>query len=384
MAYNSNNRSERLLQGRRFTTDELSLAQEAFTDVFDLGAGEIFTDDGLIPSGSSQLAYSGSSQDGGIVSGSIVSPSLTPDVEVLKYHYRKKLKPAGNGNRQVYYFTTADPSSPTDSVSSDQLIETDQQTNFISPKYIIAAHSARNAEAVTTGYKAVVYKDTSATAGGVSTDAITDDNYVFDYKTGVLTWNSGQAPSATQYVYMSVYQYVGRTLRSQLDDGTVGTSMISNGLNNRVLTAVDSSSINGEANLTFDGSTLTVTGDATITGDLTVQGDTIENQVTNINVEDKFILLNSGSSTATDESGIIFGGSEGAANTGSALFWEGDFNSNDGRIAIASGVAGSSTSATAQYYLAGVISGSSDLATGSQADHYGNIRIDGEDIYIYS
>jgi len=183
---------------------------------------------------------------------------------------------------------------------------------------------------------------------------------------------------------MSVYQYVGRTLRSQLDDGTVGTSMISNGLNNRVLTAINSSSINGEANLTFDGSTLTVTGDATITGDLTVQGDTIENQVTNINVEDKFILLNSGSSTATDESGIIFGGSEGAANTGSALFWEGDFNSNDGRIAIASGVAGSSTSATAQYYLAGVISGSSDLATGSQADHYGNIRIDGEDIYIYS
>ena len=49
MAYNSDNRSERLLQGRRFTTDNLSLGQEAFTDVFDLGAGEILTDDGLIP-----------------------------------------------------------------------------------------------------------------------------------------------------------------------------------------------------------------------------------------------------------------------------------------------------------------------------------------------
>ena len=204
MAYNSNNRSERLLQGRRFTTDELTLAQEAFTDVFDLGAGEILTEDGFIPSGSSQLPYSGSSQDGGIVSGSVVSPSIETDVNILKFHHRKKLKPAGNGNRQVYYFTTSDPSSPTDSVSSDQLIETDQQTNFISPKYIIAAHSARNAEAITTGYKAVVYKDTSDTADGISTDAITDDNYVFDYKTGVLTWNSGEAPSATQYVYMTV------------------------------------------------------------------------------------------------------------------------------------------------------------------------------------
>ena len=257
MAYNSNNRSERLLQGRRFTTDELTLAQEAFTDVFDLGAGEIFTDDGLIPSGSSQLAFSGSTQNGGIISGSVVNPTLAPNVEVLKYHFRKKLKPAGNGNRQVYYFTTADPSSPTDGVSSDQLIESDQQTNFVSPKYIIAAHSTRNAEASTTGYKAVVFKDTSATAGGISTDAITDDNYVFDYKTGVLTWNSGQAPTTSQYVYMSVYQYVGRTLRSQIDDGTVGTSMINNGLNNRVLTAINSSSMNGEANLTFGSSFFT-------------------------------------------------------------------------------------------------------------------------------
>tara|TARA_R100000734_G_C3318706_1_gene113193 strand:- start:2029 stop:3180 length:1152 start_codon:yes stop_codon:yes gene_type:complete len=382
MAYNSSNRSERLLQGRRFTTDELTLAQEAFTDVFDLGAGEIFTDDGLIPTGSSQLAFSGSSQDGGIISGSVVNPTLAPNVEVLKYHYRKKLKPAGNGNRQVYYFTTSDPASPSGSVSSDQLIETDQQTNFVSPKYIIAAHSTRNAEASTTGYKAVVFKDTSATAGGISTDAITDDNYVFDYKTGVLTWNSGQAPSATQYVYMTVYQYVGRTLRSQIDDGTVGTSMINNGLNNRVLTAINSSSMNGEANLTFDGSLLTVTGNATITGNLTVTGDTIENQVSNLNVQDKFILLNSGSSTATDESGIIFGGSEGAANSGSALFWNGDFNSNDGRLAVGSAAA-SSTTATADYYVAGVVSGSSDIATGSQADHYGNIRIDNGDIYIY-
>ena len=90
MAYNSNNRSERLLQGRRFTTDELTLSQEAFTDVFDLGAGEILTDDGLIPSGSSQLPYSGSSQDGGIVSGSVVSPSIETDVNVLKFHHRKK------------------------------------------------------------------------------------------------------------------------------------------------------------------------------------------------------------------------------------------------------------------------------------------------------
>jgi|MDSZ01.2.fsa_nt_gb hypothetical protein len=221
MAYNTSNRSERLLQGRRFTTDNLSLTQEAFTDVFDLGAGEIFTDDGLIPSGSTQLAYSGSSQNGAIVSGSVVNPSIETDVNVLKYHYRKKLKQAADGQREVYYFTTSDPSEVSDTVTSDQLIEADQQTNFVSPKYIIASDSPNNTESSTPGYKVVVYKDTASSAGDISSSPADPSTYVFDFKTGVLTWVSS-APSATQFVYISVYQYIGRTLRSQIDDGSIG------------------------------------------------------------------------------------------------------------------------------------------------------------------
>ena len=222
MAYNSNNRSERLLQGRRFTTDNLTLGQEAFTDVFDLGAGEIFTDDGLIPTGSSQLPYSGSSQDGSIVSGSVVNPSIASDVSVLKYHYRKKLKQAADGQREVYYFTTSDPASVSDTVTSDQLIESDQQTNFVSPKYIIASDSPNTTEASTPGYKVVVYKDTASSAGSITSSPALTSTYTFDYKTGVLTWNDGSQPSSNQFVYITTYQYVGRTLRSQIDDGSIG------------------------------------------------------------------------------------------------------------------------------------------------------------------
>ena len=222
MAYNSNNRSERLLQGRRFTTDNLTLGQEAFTDVFDLGAGEIFTDDGLIPTGSSQLPYSGSSQDGSIVSGSVVNPSIASDVSVLKYHYRKKLKQAADGQREVYYFTTSDPASVSDTVTSDQLIESDQQTNFVSPKYIIASDSPNTTEAITPGYKVVVYKDTASSAGSITSSPALTSTYTFDYKTGVLTWNDGSQPSSNQFVYITTYQYVGRTLRSQIDDGSIG------------------------------------------------------------------------------------------------------------------------------------------------------------------
>ncbi len=222
MAYNSDNRSERLLQGRRFTTDNLTLGQEAFTDVFDLGAGEIFTDDGLIPTGSTQLPYSGSSQNGEIVSGSIVNPSIETDVSVIKYHYRKKLKQAADGQREVYYFTTSDPSSVSDTVTSDQLIEADQQTNFVSPKYIVASDSPNTTEAITPGYKVVVYKDTASSAGSITSSPALTSTYTFDYKTGVLTWNDGSQPSSNQFVYITTYQYVGRTLRSQIDDGSIG------------------------------------------------------------------------------------------------------------------------------------------------------------------
>ena len=222
MAYNSNNRSERLLQGRRFTTDELTLTQEAFTDVFDLGAGEIYTDDGLIPTGSTQLPYSGSSQDGGIVSGSVVNPSIGTDVAVLKYWYRHKLRPAKNGNREVYYFTESEPTSLTDTVGNDGLIESDQLTNFISSKYIIATDSPNTTEGLQPGYKIQVFKSTATSAGSITEGASSPSEFVFDYKTGVLTWVDGNIPTSNQYVYMTVYQYVGRTLRSQIDDGSIG------------------------------------------------------------------------------------------------------------------------------------------------------------------
>ena len=51
-----------MLGNRRFTSVDLNTSQESFTDVLDLGAGEIFTEQHLIPS--SGLPFSGSSQSG--------------------------------------------------------------------------------------------------------------------------------------------------------------------------------------------------------------------------------------------------------------------------------------------------------------------------------
>ena len=128
---------------------------------------------------------------------------------------------------------------------------------------------------------------------------------------------------------------------------------------------------------------ITIANDLTVTGDLLVSGDTVTVNTANLNVEDQFILINSGSSTATNESGIIFGGSNGAVGAGAALIWNGDYNSNDGRLAVANAVNWNATSATVSYSVAGVFEGSVADAATALADHAGNIRIESDEIFIY-
>ena len=62
MAINLEKKSNRLLGNRRFTSADLKPSQEAFSNVNDLNAGEIYTQQDLIPE--SGLPFSGSSQDG--------------------------------------------------------------------------------------------------------------------------------------------------------------------------------------------------------------------------------------------------------------------------------------------------------------------------------
>jgi len=279
MSYNSADRSERILQNRRFTTDGLDANQEAFTDVFDLGVSEIYLDTQYIPTASAGLPYSGSSQN--------LQTITVGGLPILKYWNRKKMKGAGDGTRQVYYFTLSDPSSTSDYVSSDQIIEGDQLTNFISPKYIQPSDAAKGAEANPPGYAVAVYKSTSATPGGITEGASTSDQFVFDYKTGVLSWVSGNAPASNQYVYISAYQYIGRTIQDQLTGGYTGSFT---GTFNGIGSGSFSGSFEGNAtlnNLELTGS-FNHTGSYSLTGSINVQGPIISN---GINVVDNAIAM---------------------------------------------------------------------------------------------
>jgi hypothetical protein len=408
MAFISASFSNKKLQGRRYTYDEFSLTQEAFTSVLDINASEVLTDVRYIPSSSAQLPFSGSSGNLLIVSASHTDSSITPgsadDLPILKYWYRHKLKPGASTNREVFYFTESEPSSTTDGIGNDQLVESDQLTNFATSKYI--SQNAPTADPgqytetsapTTPGYRPLVYFDSAATAasvnGGVGNRAA-DNSYIWDAKTGVLILTGSL--STNNYVYITTYQYVGRTLNSQITDGTLGgtvdygndqtsaefsssiaeratdletasgsfstrvttnetditnlqsdsgsfsTRVTANETNitnlqsdsasfsTRVTTLEDNvgQAVNTDSNVTF--ADVSATGNVVIDGDLTVNGDLTSISTTNLNVEDTFIRVASGSA-GTNVDGGIFIQSGSAANSGSALYHD----SEDQRWSVA-------------------------------------------------
>ena len=125
-----------------------------------------------------------------------------------------------------------------------------------------------------------------------------------------------------------------------------------------------------------------VGGNLTIEGDLVVQGDVTEIQTTNLLVEDRFILLNSGSiSSVNPKGGIII---DEGGGSGSAFFYT-SLGGVD-RWSLAQDVAHNSSTATPTAYIAAVV----DMAVAAQSaslatyEQVGNIRIEDGEIFIYT
>ena len=187
----------RLLLSRRFTSDDITIGQESFTSTLDIHSGEVYTQKDLIPT--SSLPFSGSSQNRQTHQG------------VLKYWYRLKMTKS-NLDSDVWFFL-----SPTGSNSgvTPQLINTNQEVNFISNKYAVPSLANANAEDATPGYNVVVYSSTSTDSGSLGASSIVSTNdYQFDYKTGVLQFDANK-PASNAYIYITAYQYVGNTLADE-------------------------------------------------------------------------------------------------------------------------------------------------------------------------
>jgi hypothetical protein len=214
MSIDNSKKSPRLLQSRRYTHETFTDAQEAFTSVLDINANEVYVDQDLIPASSIPFGTSGDN----------LSIYSSGGQQVMKYYYRYKMTKSSTNN-QVWFFTTG-----TTAGIDAQLIDSNQQKNFISPKYSIPSLSTANAEDSPAGYGVKVFVSTNSSSPAAG-DQILSTKFVFDYKTGVLQFVlTADAPTDSQYLYISTYQYVGRTLKDALvtsvasSSGTSGTS----------------------------------------------------------------------------------------------------------------------------------------------------------------
>ena len=134
--------------------------------------------------------------------------------------------------------------------------------------------------------------------------------------------------------------------------------------------------------------TATFSGGVIVEGNLTIQGTQTSQNVTNLLVEDKFILLNSGS--ASGDGGIVVQTHSGYS--GSALFY--DDSASRWGLTKADDTAQSATSATPRQYIVSVSGSTAAPAHGSNPQDFGgaagnrigmmHIETDTGDIYIWS
>ena len=159
-----------------------------------------------------------------------------------------------------------------------------------------------------------------------------------------------------------------------IDADALATSVAGDGLSGGGGTAL-SVDLSGLSSVPIGASTSEVTiGDnLTVAGNLIVQGDTIQQQVANLNVEDRFILLNSGS--ASGDGGIVVQ-TESANGDGVAFAYD----DSESRWSFQQGTKlNASASAVAPDAYASAVVTSDD----SNYQKNGNIRVEGGEIYIY-
>jgi len=210
MAIDKTIKSNRLLQSRRYTQAALTDAQEAFTSVLDINSKEIYAQASLLPT--SSLPFSGSSQDGSIYS--------VGGQNLLRYWYQHTLTPSNVVSASLvdaWFFINPSASSVT-----PQIVQSGQITDFISNKYAVPALSSADAQDNPPGYSVVVLVD------NVKQNSA---NYQFDYKDGVLQFNTS-APSSSQVVKITAYQYVGQTVDTVLTNLSASIAGISGSVSN--------------------------------------------------------------------------------------------------------------------------------------------------------
>jgi hypothetical protein len=146
----------------------------------------------------------------------------------------------------------------TDYVSNVTLTGTDLQFTGVG--------SAFNSSVGLSNLTAAINSFTGSAQTNLNTLNAATSSYVTNNKTGSFYYSS----SVDQNV-ITFFQGDGTPESVTINTGSLASS-ITNNVNNYVLTATGAPTINGEANLTFDGTRLSVRGDISASGDLYAAG----------------------------------------------------------------------------------------------------------------
>ena len=307
MAFDTLTKSIRLLIGRRYTSTDLTDSQEAFASTIQLGNSEIWSQINLIPTAS--LPYSSSA-----------TPGTTVTSGVVKYWYKWPLTVANNTatGSSVWYFT-----SPTGSAAGigSQLIDSGQQINFISPKYVSDSNIVnQSADADNNGNPPGYNIALFTSANGVTFTPLSPSaSYQFDYKSGILEFTTTVVPS--NRIYATVYQYVGRML-SDANDIVALTITASNISASGYISASNSNfatssgqilnynQITASSLVVFDNTTLgnSVNDIIRITGSLSLSGSTSTNSSSFVDLTANRVVYTNQNQILTTDDDLIFDG----------------------------------------------------------------------------
>jgi hypothetical protein len=255
------------------------------------------------------------------------------------------------------------------SVSSTSFTGSLQGTSSWATNATNATNAANTAVTDTTTGTGPYYVTFVAGTTGNQAQLVDSAALTFNATTNTLTVTSSYANQALSASYAASTNNI--------------TNAITNNADNRVLTATGGGTINGEGNLTFDGTTLTVTGNEIITGNLTVQGTASFQNTTNLEVADRFVLFASGSNT-TGDGGIVI--QQGTQNIGELY----GYDSATNRWAFTSSFTANGASFTPAAYITttefAAANPSAAPLYGGASNGFGNIHVNSStgDIFIYA
>lgn len=290
-------------------------------------------------------------------------------------------------------------------VSASGQIDHDLTTNFVANEHIdhstvsISAGSGLSGGGDITATRTLTL-DTGSVhfTGGVKTtlnaegvlSSSTQINAILDAD-GVLS-SSAQVTAVLNSANVHSGSYLGTATTTNLPEGTNLYYLDTRVKDKLNLDGVLSSSaqvvagVSGQtiAPNTVNATTISTTGNLTVGGDLTVNGTTTTINTTNLLIEDRYLLLNSGSvAGAPAQGGIVV--QDGAGASGSAMLYSTDNAKN--RWGVAENVGANATTATQTAYVATV----TDMSVAAHAsavatyEKPGNIKIDTNgDIYIWA